>query len=92
MRLSISPSGHVEGMGLPYLVEMEAGVGGLLGARNLYKPGVMKGINTLRNRSDWVRAAGEGFNLPPGLSAAGGTGLLSGNFASDPLLRDGVVY
>ena len=35
------------------------------GARNLYKPGVMKGINTLRNRSDWIRAAGEGFNLPP---------------------------
>ncbi|MDB0051984.1 hypothetical protein N9F57_03790 [Gammaproteobacteria bacterium] len=67
-------------------------VGGLLGARNLYKPGVMKGINTLRNRPDWIRAAGEGFNLPPGLSAAGGIGLLGGNFSSDPLLRDGVVY
>ncbi len=52
----------------------------------------MKGINTLRNRPDWIKAAGEGFNLPPGLSAAGGIGLLGVNFSSDPLLRDGVVY
>ena len=67
-------------------------VGGLLGARNLYRPGAMNFINKARNRPDWIRAAGEGFNLPPGLSAAGGTGLLGGNFSSDPLLRDGGVY
>ena len=67
-------------------------VGGLFGARNLYRPGVMNFINKGRNRPDWIRAAGGGFKLPPGLSAAGGTGLLGGNFSSDPLLRDGGVY
>jgi|TARA_B110000483_G_C18079157_1_gene497355 hypothetical protein len=39
-------------MGLPYLVEMEAGVGDLLGARNLYRPGAMNFINKGRNRPD----------------------------------------
>ena len=56
-----------------------ATVGGLLGARNLYRPGAMAAINKMRNRPDSIRALGSGFNIPSVLRAPVSTGLLRSN-------------